>query len=288
MNINSVITFIAESIDKANSVDDLCWGLAKNCISHLDFEDCFIYLINENKQCVIQKAALDYKNLTNKKINNPVEIPIGKGIVGCVAKHGVAQLINDTSKDDRYVSGDSKKYSELTVPIKIGQKLIGIIDSEHSSKNFFNTQHLTILTVIANITATKISELQTNSSVLNKSYSTDEKIKTFSDQEENYLILNTQAKTYKINKNEVLRVEADGNYCTIYTTGLLKIMTAKTLKNMEKELNSPLFLRPHKSHLVNLQHIEECGNKELVLSDKTIIPISVRKQPTIKRALLKR
>lgn len=68
----------------------------------------------------------------------------------------------------------------------------------------------------------------------------------------------------------------------------MKIMTAKTLKNLEKEINSSLFLRPHKSHLVNINYIEECVNNELILSDKTSITISVRKQPVIKRTLLEK
>lgn len=288
MNIDSVITFLAESMERAATVDELCWDLAKNCISKLSFEDCVIYMYDEKKGKLVQKAAFGPKNPDGKIIINPIEIAIGKGIVGNVALYGVTELINDTSKDSRYIVDDKRRYSELTVPIKVGTKVIGVIDSEHSSKNFFTAQHLNVLTVISSFLGNKVKEISEQDKATLATSSTLEKIKLISEQENDYLVLNTQSRTYKIHKNDILRAEADGNYCVIYTAGKMRIMTAKTLKNLEKEINSSLFLRPHKSHLVNINYIDECVNNELILSDKTSITISVRKQPIIKRTLLEK
>lgn len=288
MNIDSVITFLAESMERAATIDELCWDLAKNCISKLSFEDCIIYMYDEKKNKLVQKAAFGPKNPDGKIIINPIEIAIGKGIVGNVALYGVTELINDTSKDARYIVDDKRRYSELTVPIKIDSKVIGVIDSEHSSKNFFTPQHLNVLTVISSFLANKVKEISEQNKTNSIKETTQEKIKFISEQESDYLVLNTQSRTYKLHKNDILRAEADGNYCVIYTAGKLKIMTAKTLKNLEKEIDSKLFLRPHKSHLVNVNYIDECINNELILSDKTSITISVRKQPIIKRTLLEK
>lgn len=288
MNIDSVITFLAESMERASTIDELCWDLAKNCISKLSFEDCVIYMYDEKKGKLVQKAAFGPKNPDGKVIINPIEIALGKGIVGSVALYGVTELINDTSKDSRYIVDDKRRYSELTVPIKVGTKVIGVIDSEHTSKNFFTSQHLNVLTVISSFLGNKAKEISEKNTEAVKPANTQEKIKLITEQEGDYLILNTQSRTYKLHKNDILRAEADGNYCVIYTAGNLKIMTAKTLKNLEKEIDSAMFLRPHKSHLVNINYIDECINNELILSDKTSITISVRKQPIIKRSLLEK
>lgn len=288
MNIDSVITFLAESMERASTIDELCWDLAKNCISKLSFEDCVIYMYDEKKGKLVQKAAFGPKNPDGKVIINPIEIALGKGIVGSVALYGVTELINDTSKDSRYIVDDKRRYSELTVPIKVGTKVIGVIDSEHTSKNFFTSQHLNVLTVISSFLGNKAKEISEKNTEAVKPTNTQEKIKLITEQEGDYLILNTQSRTYKLHKNDILRAEADGNYCVIYTAGNLKIMTAKTLKNLEKEIDSAMFLRPHKSHLVNINYIDECINNELILSDKTSITISVRKQPIIKRSLLEK
>ena len=48
--------------------------------------------------------------------------------------------------------------SELAVPIVHEGKAIGVIDSEHSKKNFFSDEHVKVLSTIAAISANKIAE----------------------------------------------------------------------------------------------------------------------------------
>lgn len=54
---------------------------------------------------------------------------------------------------------------------------------------------------------------------------------------------------------DIIRVEAADNYATIYVTGQKKYLISKTLKYYEDLLTDFGFLRSHKSHLVNLNHI---------------------------------
>ncbi|MBL0065452.1 MAG: GAF domain-containing protein [Bacteroidetes bacterium] len=68
-----------------------------------------------------------------------------------------AEIVKDTSERfARYITDDSKRLSELAVPIIADKKVIGVIDSEHPRRNFFTRQHLELLQTIASITATKI------------------------------------------------------------------------------------------------------------------------------------
>ena len=71
---------------------------------------------------------------------------------------GKPALIQDTSKDSRYIVDDEQRFSEISVPIFHDGKVIGIIDSEHAEKNFFKESHLKALTTIASISANKIAE----------------------------------------------------------------------------------------------------------------------------------
>lgn len=286
--INSVIAYLAESLDKAQTIDELVWDLSKKCIANLNFEDCVIYLFDKEKGKLFQKAALGPKNPKEKEISNPIEIPLGKGIVGSVAMNGIAEMIGDTSKDHRYIVDDKKRYSELAVPIKYHEYIIGVIDSEHSKKDFFTKDHLHILTVIAAFAANKIREINQKEGLKNAGMGQGtlmDKLKQFEKSESDHIILNTQARTYKLNKSDIIRAEADGNYCVVHTNSGLKIMLAKTLKNFEKEIDSKQFIRPHKSHLVNSRYITSHLHNELFLTDNTCIQISVRKQVMIKRLL---
>ena len=150
------IAYFANSEYTNSSPEEILWDLARNCISRLGFVDCVIYMLDEDRQMLIQKAALGEKTPDEKTILNPIEIPVGKGIVGSVASSGKTELISDTSKDPRYIRDDASRLSEIAVPILFDGKTIGVIDSEHPRKNFFNEDHRRILETIASICATKI------------------------------------------------------------------------------------------------------------------------------------
>lgn len=156
LDTERTINYFATSMFRHNSVEDILWDVTKNCISRLNFEDCVIYLYDTEKKVLVQKAAYGPKNPKGFEIINPIEIPLGHGIVGAVFESGVAQIISDTSNDVRYIEDDKRRNSEISVPIIYQGKKIGIIDSEHSLKNFFNEKHLQILTIIASLCANKI------------------------------------------------------------------------------------------------------------------------------------
>jgi LytS/YehU family sensor histidine kinase len=97
---------------------------------------------------------------------NPMEIHIGQGIVGTVAKTGIAEIIKDTSADPRYIKDDAMRFSEIAVPIIYGGEVFGVIDSEHSQKNFFTNRHLQILNTIATLCANKISRARLDRKII--------------------------------------------------------------------------------------------------------------------------
>ncbi len=151
------IDYFAHSGFEHSTVDDILWDVARNCISGLNFEDCVIYLLDTERQVLVQKAAYGAKSPRHFEIANPIEIPVGKGITGYVASTGVAEIINDTTKDKRYVVDDERRCSEITVPIIHKGKVIGVIDAESKKKNFFTKEHLETLKTIASICSAKIS-----------------------------------------------------------------------------------------------------------------------------------
>ena len=161
-SFSEVLKYFSESLMGIEDEEAVLWDLAKNCISQLGFIDCVVYLIDVDRQKLIQKAAYGPKNPKDFDIYNPIEIPIGKGIVGNVANTGKAELIADTSKDKRYKEDDEFRFSEICVPILIKSEVIGVIDCEHPEKNFFTDHHLKMLSVIASITALKLKSVRTH------------------------------------------------------------------------------------------------------------------------------
>jgi ligand-binding sensor domain-containing protein/putative methionine-R-sulfoxide reductase with GAF domain len=160
LEIEQVVGYFASFINEKNSIEDLLWDVGRNCIAKLGFKDCVIYLKDNNRNVLIQKAAWGPKTTHENKIINAIEIPMGKGIVGSVALSGKPEIIKDTSKDNRYIKDDAIRLSEITVPILDDGKVIGVIDSEHPEQNFYTQRHLQILTTIASLCADKIDKIK--------------------------------------------------------------------------------------------------------------------------------
>lgn len=152
-----ILTYFSKSIFRKNTVNDIFWDIITNCIEKLGFVDCVIYIIDKERQVLVQKAAYGDKNINFEDVLNPIEIPIGDGIVGNVAKTGKPELIPDTRNDPRYIIDDENRLSELSVPIFSQNEVIGVIDSEHPQAGFYEQYHLNVMQDIASISGFKIS-----------------------------------------------------------------------------------------------------------------------------------
>ena len=164
-NVVSNLTIINKFsilIQNAKTYDDVLWSVAKEAVAELGFIDCVIYVFDEKREYLLQRASHGTKNQKGREIFNPIKIKCGEGIVGYVAKSGVSEIVSDTSKDSRYIVDDDSRLSEITVPIVYEDQVIGIIDSEHPERDFFTNNHLGILETISAITATKIIQTQLN------------------------------------------------------------------------------------------------------------------------------
>lgn len=156
LEAEQAINYFASSLHEQQTVETILWDVARNCIGRLQFEDCVIYLLDEENNVLVQKAAYGPKSPKDFTIVEPLKIPVGKGITGTVALTGKAEIIADTTKDNRYITDDKQRLSEITVPLIWGDKVIGVIDCEHHKKNYFTQKHLSILNTIASLCANKI------------------------------------------------------------------------------------------------------------------------------------
>nr|WP_299343881.1 helix-turn-helix domain-containing protein [Allomuricauda sp.] len=161
--ITEILTYFATSLFDKKTESEVVWDIAKNCIARLGLEDCVIYVRNAKNNVLIQRAAFGDKDMGDKKILSPIEIPVGKGIVGSVAQNMEWEMVNDVNQDERYIIDDKHRQSELAVPIVYENRLMGVLDSESSFKDFFTEKHLLLFQLIAKLTATKLHQIKKNS-----------------------------------------------------------------------------------------------------------------------------
>lgn len=160
LEVEKIINYFSTSLADKNNVDDVLWDTAKNLIGRIGFVDCMIYLWNADKTKMVQKAGFGPKGSAEEITKNHFDVLPGQGVVGYVIESKQAVLISDTSKDNRYRPDEMVRLSEITVPVIFNDELIGVIDSEHPEKDFFNTQHLQIMSTIATLMANKIKTIE--------------------------------------------------------------------------------------------------------------------------------
>ena len=151
-----IVEHFSQSIFRQNTPEDILWDIASSCIEKLGLEDCVIYLKDDDKKVWVQKAAYGPKSIDYRALHEPMELKLGEGIVGRVGGTGVAEIVQDTSTDKDYVVDDALRGSEMAVPILCDGNVIGVIDSEHTLKDFFQPHHLRVMQSIANICGQKI------------------------------------------------------------------------------------------------------------------------------------
>ena len=86
--------------------------------------------------------------------------PLEKGIVGKVITESKPYRINDVSINPDYVVLSDQMHSELCVPIKMGEHVLGVINAESASRNAFTDSDQRLLSTIAGQLATAIEKVR--------------------------------------------------------------------------------------------------------------------------------
>jgi sigma-B regulation protein RsbU (phosphoserine phosphatase) len=76
-------------------------------------------------------------------------VPFGQGIVGAAGTLRQPVVVPDVSKDPRYIPANPETRSEMTVPLIYRGRVIGVIDLESPQLNYFNDDHMRILSTLA-------------------------------------------------------------------------------------------------------------------------------------------
>src|SRR4030067_3524665 len=77
-----------------------------------------------------------------------------------MTEKGESLLVNDGRKDSRYIVYDESVGSEICVPLKVGQKVIGVIDAQSKALNAFSDDDLRLLSIIGGQVATLIENIR--------------------------------------------------------------------------------------------------------------------------------
>jgi signal transduction histidine kinase len=86
--------------------------------------------------------------------------PLGKGICSRVVETGEAWRVPDVTLEPSYIDAGEGTQSELCVPIKIGEQVVGVVNAESALPDAFSESDERLLTTVAGQMATALEKLE--------------------------------------------------------------------------------------------------------------------------------
>jgi len=109
----------------------------------IDADNTSVMLVNE------ETGMLEVIAATGKELHPGEGIKMGLGISGSVVLTGRAEIVNDVQSDSRYVQGAIRASSLMCAPLKIKDRVIGVIYISSEEPVQYTAEDLKLLSAIA-------------------------------------------------------------------------------------------------------------------------------------------
>jgi diguanylate cyclase (GGDEF)-like protein/PAS domain S-box-containing protein len=153
------LVLISEVGDKVASIldlDRLIQEVPRSIQEKFNYYNVALFLLDESRrEVVMQSAAGGFEHIFPGQYRQALD----EGIIGFVARSGSSWLANDIGKDPYYVKGFLEEVltqSELCVPIKLGDKVIGALDVQSIRLNDFDQADVAAMEAVADQVAIAI------------------------------------------------------------------------------------------------------------------------------------
>jgi len=157
----TVLHVVAIACVDATDPKELMSRVKNIIVETIDPINFSIWLINEKEDVITANSYYQ-----NDERQNLIRLKINEGIIGRTVQLGLPHRVDDVSKFEGYVEGDSRTRSELCVPLKIGARVIGVINMEHEKLGAFSEDDERLLVTLAGQLAPSIERLRAEQSLI--------------------------------------------------------------------------------------------------------------------------
>lgn len=123
-----------------------------------------IRLVEGDRARVVASFPPEDLHTTVAKLGPEIDLTRGIdgriGVTGRTIRTGLTQQVPDVSLDPDYLESHARTRSQLTAPLKVGDKVIGVVTVEHPELNAFDAEAKTVLEALAAQAAVAIHNAQ--------------------------------------------------------------------------------------------------------------------------------
>ncbi len=148
---------VSQRIVSILDLDELLNQVVTLIHSRFGYDHVHIYLVDAKGANLEFRAGIGLAS--QPLLRQGTRLPIGEGsLAGWVAAMGESVLCNDVTTDSRFCSDDptAMTKAEVTVPLRIGEWVLGVLDVQSERKDAFDESDLFILQSLGDLVAVSI------------------------------------------------------------------------------------------------------------------------------------
>ncbi len=154
--VESLLLDVADALATSLDLDTTVRRVAEVVRKVIDYEIFAILLLNEKTQELRFRFQVGYP----PEFAERSRIKVGEGVTGIAAQTRQAVLIDDVTRDPRYIEAVPNVRSELAIPLITKNRVIGVIDLEAREPGYFTEEHRRVLALVASRMAAGIENAQ--------------------------------------------------------------------------------------------------------------------------------
>lgn len=142
------------ALSSINDVPHVLNRIVHTLCKDFGYQACAIELIDKNSWELFIKAS---EGLPDQVKQRRLTIE-SDGIISYVARTGKMTYLPDVSKDERYIAETPNIQSQLVIPLRVGEEIIGILSIESAKLDGFSDRDIFILSSIADKAAAIVQQ----------------------------------------------------------------------------------------------------------------------------------
>ncbi len=155
----ALIGDLGKEILAARDVPNLLRTASVAIRKHFKYYNVAVFLVDPNDVRTIIGSVVE--GAYEKALKSPPKITLGQGFIGWAAEKGEVAFSNDATHDPRYapdpIPGEAR--SEIAVPVKIGDRVVGVLDVQENAKDALTKHDLELLRTFADQLAVAIQNV---------------------------------------------------------------------------------------------------------------------------------
>lgn len=153
-------------------IDEVLKQIIRSLAKVVGYDAAGLFLVDEKTGDIDPAHAVGYDD----NYNEIAHMKIGQGLVGWSAKSGEAAIVPDVTMDKRYISTHRETKSEIVVPIKVGERIVGVLNMESNKVAAYDRESLYLIDAFASQAAVALERAMLHEKML-KNKSLDEQLK---------------------------------------------------------------------------------------------------------------